>query len=164
MNHDLWISLAICIAAAALEGICAGTGVKRFFSQIRLPRYSAPLWVWSIIGFIYYLLFGFVIYRLLRIDSSALKPALLSLVIAMMAINAATNYLIFRRRDLRLSYVVGTLFPLLDIALFLGLVSVDRFAAWPLVPYLLYRIYAVWWGYQIWQINKPAAKIPSVAA
>lgn len=44
------ISLLICGTAAVLEGACAGKNVKAFFATLRFPRYSAPLWVWTIIG------------------------------------------------------------------------------------------------------------------
>ncbi len=71
----------------------------------------------------------------------------------MMVVNALTNYIIFRARNLRLSFIVGALFPVLDITLFLCLIQLDNVAAWSLIPYLLYRIYAVWWGYALWKIN-----------
>ena len=58
-----WVSVGICVAAALIEGLCAGREVRAFFKEVRLPRYSAPLWVWSLIGAAYYLIFGFVLYR-----------------------------------------------------------------------------------------------------
>ncbi|MGB8508712.1 MAG: TspO/MBR family protein [Pyrinomonadaceae bacterium] len=158
-GYAILISLGICAAAAALEGVCAGRNVKSFFASLRFPSFSAPLWVWSIIGGLYYVIFCFVIYRLLRLDSgSALRPATLALIFFMMVVNALTNYIIFRARNLRLSFIVGSLFPIMDITLFISLVQLDKGAAWSLVPYLLYRIYAVWWGYGLWKINsgKPA--------
>ena len=139
--------------AAALEGVCAGRTVKSFFSTLRFPPYSAPLWVWSIIGGLYYVIFWFVTYRLLRLDSSVIRSAALALVLFMMIVNGLTNYIIFRARNLRLSFAVGCLFPFLDIALLLCLVQVDTIAAWALVPYLIYRVYAVWWGYRLWELN-----------
>src|SRR5918997_1299729 len=96
-------SLGACVAAAALEGLCAGKGVKSFFAKRRFPPYSPPLWLWSIIGGLYYLIFCFVLYRLLRLDSdSALRPAALALILFMMVVNALTNYVIFRAQNLRL--------------------------------------------------------------
>ncbi len=62
-SYAITLSLATCILAAALEGVCAGKNVNSFFATLRFPPYSAPLWVWSIIGGLYYLIFGFVIYR-----------------------------------------------------------------------------------------------------
>jgi tryptophan-rich sensory protein len=156
-GYALLASLGVCGAAAALEGVCAGNNVKSFFSSLRLPAYSAPLWVWSIIGLFYYLIFCFVLYRLLTLNnSSGLRSATIVLVLVMMTVNALTNYIIFRARNLRLSFLVGALFPILDITLFLMLIQLESLAAWTLIPYLLYRIYAVWWGYALWKQNDSA--------
>ena len=152
------ITIGICIVAAALEGVCAGKNVKSFFAQLQFPPYSAPLWVWSIIGSLYYLIFSFVIYRLLRInDDSFLKYATLTLILFMMVVNALTNYIIFRARNLRLSFIIGSLFPVLDVTLFICLTRLETVAAWSLIPYLIYRIYCVWWGYTLWKINAQSA-------
>ncbi|MGA9998069.1 MAG: tryptophan-rich sensory protein [Pyrinomonadaceae bacterium] len=140
--------------AAALEGVCAGKNVKSFFATLRFPPYSAPLWVWSIIGALYYAIFCFVIYRLLRLDNdSTRRHVALMLILFMMLVNALTNYIIFRARNLRHSFIVGALFPIMDIALLIFLIQLDKVAAWVLIPYLLYRIYAVWWGYGLWKLN-----------
>jgi tryptophan-rich sensory protein len=160
-GYALLASLVVCGVAAALEGVCAGNSVKSFFASLRLPAYSAPLWVWSIIGLFYYLIFCFVLYRLLRLaNTSVLRSATIVLILTMMTVNALTNYIIFRVRNLRLSFIVGALFPVLDIALFLMLIQLESLAAWSLTPYLLYRIYAVWWGYALWRQNIRPAESP----
>jgi tryptophan-rich sensory protein len=160
--YAILISLGACVVAAVLEGVCAGKNVKSFFSTLRFPPFSAPLWVWSIIGVLYYAIFCFLLYRLLRLDAdSAFKHAALTLILFMMTINALTNYIIFRARNLRLSFIVGALFPILDIALFICLIQLDKVAAWSLTPYLLYRIYAVWWGYGLWKLNSGKPTLPN---
>ena len=157
-GYAILISVGACVLAAALEGACAGRNVKAFYAELRFPRYSAPLWVWAIIGGLYYLIFWFVLYRLLRLDGdSALRGIALTLILLMMVVNALTNYVIFRARNLRLSFIIGNLFPLMDVTLFVCLLRLDRLAAWTLIPYLLYRIYALWWGYGLWKINSRAA-------
>ena len=161
-GYAILISVGACILAAALEGACAGKNVKAFYAELRFPRYSAPLWVWGIIGGVYYLIFWFALYRLLRLDGhSTLRGAALALLLFMMAVNALTNYVIFRARNLRLSFIIGNLFPVMDMALFLCLLRLDRVAAWVLMPYLLYRIYAVWWGYSLWRLNSVNLQTPN---
>ena len=99
------------------------------------------------------MVFWFVSYSLLRLEGSVIRNVALALVLFMMIVNALTNYVIFRARNLRLSFIVGGLFPFIDITLLLYLIQLDTIAAWSLVPYLFYRIYAVWWGYQLWKLN-----------
>ena len=156
-SYALLISLGVCVIAAALEGVCAGKNVKSYFAKLQFPPYSAPLWVWYIIGGLYYAICFFVIYRILRRDSdSALRHATFTLILFMMAVNAFWNYLFFRTQNLFHSLIVGILYPIITIALLICLIQLDKVAAWSLVPYLLYQIYAFWWGYGLWKINGQA--------
>jgi tryptophan-rich sensory protein len=132
-GYAILVSLGVCVMAAALEGVCAGRNVKSFFAELRFPPFSAPLWVWSIIGGLYYVIFCFVLYRLLRLESdSTLRNAALALILFMMIVNALSNYIFFRARDLRLGFIVGALFPVMDVALFICLMRLERVAAWSL--------------------------------
>lgn len=150
------ISTGVCLAAAALEGVCAGKNVKAYFAKLKWPRYAAPLWVWYIIGAGYYAIFFFVVFRLLRLEAnSILKTATLTLVLLMMVANALWNYVFFRAQNLFVGFISGSLAPLLDFTLFICLIQLDKTAAWVLVPYLIYRVYAVWWGYELWKMNRP---------
>jgi tryptophan-rich sensory protein len=154
--YAILISLALCILAAALEGACAGKNVKSHFATLRSPSYAAPLWVWYIIGIGYYATFFFIVYRVLKLHTdSILKPVTLSLVVFMMIANALWNYVFFRARKLFLAFVTGSIAPIFDAALFICLFGLDRVTAWSLVPYLLYRVYAVYWGYALWKLNQP---------
>jgi translocator protein len=148
------VSLTICGVAAALEGACAGKNVRSFFASLRFPHYSPPLWLWTIVGGAYYLVFFFIIYRLFRLsDYTAGWYATLALIIFMMIVNALTNYVIFRARNLYLSFIIGAVFPIMDATLFILLLRLDRTAALVMTPYLLYRVYAVVWGYGLWKAN-----------
>ena len=151
----LLISLAICVIAAVLEGLCSGKGVKEYFAKLKFPRYSAPLWVWYIVGGVYYLVFFFVIYRVLRQNiDDFLTQVTLVFILVMMVLNALWNYVFFRAQNLFVSFVVASLAPLFDIILLLLLLKLDATSAWALIPYLIYRVYGVWWGYGFWKANR----------
>ena len=72
----------------------------------------------------------------------------------MMTTNALSNYVIFRARNLYVSFLIGCLFPIVDVILLICLIQLDTTAAWSLVPYLVYRVYAVWWGHELWKLNR----------
>jgi len=154
-RYALLISIGVCVVAAALEGACAGNKVKSYFATLRSPSYSAPLWVWYIIGVGYYATFFFILYRTLKLQTdSILRPVTLGLVLFMMIANALWNYVFFRARNLFLAFVTGSAAPIFDCALVICLIELDRVAAWSLVPYLLYRVYAVYWGHALWKMNR----------
>ena len=100
--------------------------------------------MWTIIGVVYYLIFFWIIYRLLRLDNYPVRwYAAGGLIVLMMTVNGLSNYVIFRVRNLYLSFVIGAVFPILDLTLFALLMTLDQPAALALIPYLLYRVYAV---------------------
>ena len=72
----------------------------------------------------------------------------------MMIVNGLSNYVIFRAKNLWLSYMIGNVFPIMDVALFVCLTQLDTVAAASMIPYLAYRVYAVWWGYSLWKANE----------
>ena len=149
-----WLSVAICLVAALVEGLCAGRQVRPFFDEVRLPPHSPPLWLWSLIGAAYYLIFGLVLYRLLsHVAASGLTRLALALIGSMMLGNGLSNLVIFRARNLRLSGMIGDAYALLDILLVLVVARIDAVAAWALTPYLAYRVYAVWWGHVLAELN-----------
>ena len=69
VGYAILVAIGICVVAAALEGLCAGRNVKAFFAKLKFPLFAAPFWLWTIIGGLYYVIFWFVLYRLLRIES-----------------------------------------------------------------------------------------------
>jgi tryptophan-rich sensory protein len=151
-----WTSVTLCAVTATLEGMCAGGQVRAFFKTLRFPRYAVPLWVWSIIGVGYYVVFGFIVFRLLSTAApSAFTAPALTLIVIMMVGNALANLVIFRARDLRFSYRIGWIFAALDVVLVAAVIRVDFVAAAPLAPYLLYRVYALWWARAILILNEP---------
>ena len=155
LSTAAYAAVVLCATVAILEAICAGKNVRAFFQTLRFPRYSAPLWVWSIIGAVYYAIFGFVTFRLLSaVPPSFLARATLVLIVTMMIVNALSNLVIFRARDLHVSDMIGRVFAGLDVILAMSLVRLDTVAALVLVPYLVYRVYAVWWGRALAELNR----------
>jgi tryptophan-rich sensory protein len=153
------MALSICVLMAALEGLCAGKNVKSFYAELHFPRYSGPLWVWSIIGGVYYVIFEFILYRLLTRVHSTLWFSAFALILVMMIVNALTNYVIFRARNIGLSFFVPCVFPFMDVALFGCLLWLDKHAAWSLIPYLVYRVYSVV-GLSLVETQLPVAAWP----
>ena len=149
------ISLAICIVSAILEGIGAGSNVKGFFARLRQPSFAPPLWIWYIVGVVYYVLCFFLAYRILRHEGAeGVKYIALALLLVFMGINAFWNFVFFRFRNMFFAFLVVLPYVPVAIGLFASLWQFDRTAAFAFLPYLFYLIYATWLGYQNWQLNK----------
>jgi tryptophan-rich sensory protein len=116
--------------------------------------------VWSIIGGLYYAVFGFVLYRIFALtEPGSLRVFTILLIVVMMVLNGVSNWVIFRARDFRSAFLIGALFPVLDLVLLACLLQLDTTAATFLVPYLIYRVYGVYWGYALWKANPAAPQL-----
>lgn len=153
-DHPWTWAIAICAAAAVLEGACSGIGVKRRFAELSLPKYSPPLWAWALIGAGFYIIHLIVLHALLADSSeSAIVSTAVVAIGVLLAANAAWNYLFFYKRSL-----TGTLMltvPYIALTVTIGtLLWVIATGVAPLyLLYLLYLPYMAWWTYAIWRRN-----------
>jgi tryptophan-rich sensory protein len=147
------IAATACAIAATVEGLAAGSGFKQRMAELRIPRFSPPLPVWILVGIGYYAIAGVVLYRLLTLTPSTPRRAALLLLATILAVNAYWNYLFFRRRSLRQSFLLGLPYTVIAIVLSGLLFRLDPSTAWLFLPYTLYLTYANTWTYRIWQLN-----------
>lgn len=149
----IWAGL-ICVAAAGLEGLCAGRDPIGKLKALRQPSWSPPTWLWVLIGIAWYGMCFTGLVRLLPSWPDQKAPVLL--LAGLMAMNAAANIPTFRMRRLDLAfYFLAPYWVLLAAFLWtvcpLDLITCGLFAA-----YAVYQLYAAAWGYQLWRLNRPA--------
>ena len=153
MSNALVYSLGLCAVSLALEGLCAGGGIRQRLAELRTSLYMPPLWGWIVIGLFYYVMCFAVLYRLFSLPpSTAWRNAGLGLVTALMLINAFWNFFFFRTQNLLHVFLIGLAYTAVAIALFCLLLRLDRTAALWLAPYLLYLCFANWWGHKVWKL------------
>lgn len=146
------------MVSLALEGLCAGGGIRQRLAELRGPRYVPPLWGWIAIGGFYYVMCFTVLYRLFSIAPEvALRNAAVALALSLMLINAFWNFFFFRTRILFHAFLIGVPYTGFALILFGLLLRLDGIAATWLAPYLIYLCYANRWGYRIWKLN-PASR------
>jgi tryptophan-rich sensory protein len=147
------ISIGCCVVAAWLEGVFAGSGVRRQLREIRMPGFAPPFWGWIAIGVCYYAMALMVLNRLLRLPPGVLKGVGLALIGSVLFMNALWNLFFFRRRDFRRAFSVSLIYTVLSCSLFVILLFSDRFAALIFVPYVCYLAFANAFGYRVWRLN-----------
>jgi translocator protein len=147
----------VCLVAAAAEGLFAGPGVRNRLASLRRPPLSPPFIVWVVIGLGYYVIAATLLYRLFRSGlPSAAHVLALSCLCLLMLVNAVWNYFFFRRADLRASMILNIPYGLIAITLAIALVRVGDGIVWVFVPYLVYLVYGLYYGYATWRLNDGA--------
>jgi tryptophan-rich sensory protein len=157
-NAWAW-ALSVCAAAAVLEGAMSGTHVKSRFAELRLPRFGPPLWAWPIVGLAYYVLFFFLLESLLAGPAVPCWTAVaLGLTALLLTANAIWNWLFFRKKDLRISFVFFFPYFLAALTLAAVLVRVDSPLPRWYALYLVYLVYAACWVWRVWRLNDSPVK------
>jgi len=154
MSAQPWIwAGAICVAAAGLEGLCAGRGPMAALKTLRQPRWSPPGWLWALIGLYWYAACFAGLLRLLPGWPASRLPVLL--LVALMVLNAAANIPLFRTRrlDIALAFFVPY-WPALAAFLW-SVCPIDPLICSLFSAYAVYQLYAAAWGYQLWKLNRP---------
>jgi len=151
MNYA--IALAICVAAALVEGLCAGRDPMAQLKLTRQPSWSPPSWVWICIGIAWYAICFIALVRLVSLWPDHRAPVLA--LVGLMLANAAVNLLQFRMKRLDLAFFF--FFPywvLLGFFLWTAC-PIDDLVCALFATYAAYQLYAAAWGYRLWQMNRP---------
>jgi benzodiazapine receptor len=61
----LLVAIAICVLFAPFGNALIGESLSSWYAELDKPWFLVPLWVFYIIGTVYYVLFATVLYRIL---------------------------------------------------------------------------------------------------
>ena len=144
LTTAIMISLGICFLSAFLERSAAGKNVKPLFAKLRAPAYAPPTWLWVVIGVLYYVICFFVLFRILvHQGDKAARYFSLTLILVMMAINGIFNYTFFRLESLYHGRMTFKPYLPAVAALFVCLLRLEPVAAFVLIPYFFYLVFAM---------------------
>ncbi len=158
MTKAALVALAVCIVAAAFEGLLAGRGVKRRLTELRQPPHSPPFAVWVGIGLFYYLICFVILSRLIRSTPSPLRWLAIAFVAALLIGNALWNLVFFRHKNVEASVAVAVVYAAVALTVAILLVLVDSVSAWVFLPYLIYLAYATWWMLALRRLNRKVGR------
>jgi translocator protein len=156
MNPNILTALAVCIVGALLEGLCAGSGVKKYLGELKWPSFSPPLWAWYTIGVVYYVIVFVCLYRVLQCPTLPFRNAALTLLVVIVALNAFWNVLFFRAKNLRVTFVFSMCYSVIVTSCWYCLSRFDHLAAFVFGFYVIYLVYANVLGYRLWRLNSGA--------
>jgi len=131
----------ICTAFAGLEAAAAGAGANRFLRELRQPRWALPVPAWYALGLLYYAACFVILDSFLR-GHSFLRTWEPWLLAGIMALNAAWNFLFFRKRDLRKSFSITIFYSAAVFLLLFRLLASKTGGRWLLLAYAFYLPYS----------------------
>lgn len=149
----LYKTIGLCLVSIIIEAISATKDGVKWFGDLKRPKYSFSLRVWYVVGAIYYILFGIATYRQFAIGKSFLSTPILLLTFVMI-LNGLGNFVIFKYRSLKWFYLIIYPFAIILLTLVIILWEDDKISAGLVSLYLLWLVYDLYYGYNIWKLNQ----------
>ena len=150
----LLVAIAICVLFALFGGALVGESLGTWYAALEKPWFLVPLWVFYIVGFVYYVLFATVLYRILvHVNDRRGRATSLALTIIVLFLNELWNYGFFGLESTLVGFLGIAVFLVHLTVLFVVLFRNERFSAKVLVPYYLWVLYDLIWTYQLWRLN-----------
>lgn len=149
----LYKTLGLCLVSILIEATSYTKSGKKWFEQLRQPRYSISLKVWYFVGAVYYLLFGIVGYRQFSYHGTFISASIILLAFVML-LNGLGNFIIFKYRSVKWFYLVIYPFGLILLTLIVVLLRQDLISAVLASLYFLWLIYDLYYGYRLWKLNE----------
>lgn len=156
-KHNLWLlvgSLALPFVAAAIGGSATVSNIPTWYAGLIKPEFTPPNWVFGPVWTLLYLLMGVAFYRVLRQGSrDALVKVAAGFFVGQLVLNAAWSIVFFGQHNPYGGVVVIALLLLALIGTIITFQRVDRLAAWLLLPYLLWSLFATALTIGIYTLN-----------
>lgn len=153
IGSALFKTLGLCLITILIEAASATKEGKRWFGNLKRPKYTFPLSVWYLVGAIYYLIFGIIAYRQFALGKTFSDGAII-LLATVMVINGLSNFIAFKYRSLKWFYLLIYPFAIVLFFLILLLWKDNRTSAAFASVYFLWLFYDVYFGYYMWKMNE----------
>jgi tryptophan-rich sensory protein len=145
-------TITLCLLAIIIEAVSATKDGKKWFVELKQPKYSFSLSFWYIIGGLYYFVFGIIAYRLFHATPEIITLPVILLILILL-INGFSNFILFKFHSLKTFYLVLHPFALMVIGLFITLLGIDKFSAILASIYLIWLGYDIYYFYTLWKLN-----------
>ncbi len=136
--------IALCFAVASVGALVTRPEIPAWYATLDKPSWTPPPWLFPVVWNILYLLMAVSLWRLwerMR-ESVAGANRAIWLFLAQLALNAAWSPIFFGLHAIRGGLVVIIALAVVLFATVIAAIRVDRAAAWMLVPYLAWILYA----------------------
>ena len=153
---SLFIKIAVCIAICLALGLFSGfstvESINSWYRFINKPSWNPPNWIFGPVWTLLYILMGIAVALIWHTQHQNKKTAITFFVIQF-ALNIAWSFIFFNL------HAIGWAFMEIIVMLFFIAITIFSFykisnpAAWLMVPYLIWVLFATVLNGTIWHLN-----------
>ena len=148
------MSVTTCVLFALFGAAPVGGSLGTWYGALDKPWFLVPLWVFYIVGAVYYALFATVLYRILvYVEDRGVKAASLALTTSVLFLNELWNYGFFGLQSTLVGFLGIAVFLASLTALLLALRKHERFSAGLVAAYWVWVLYDLAWTFALWRMN-----------
>ena len=147
----LTICICVCLGAAGIGSFFTLPALRNWYVELKKPGWTPPNWLFGPVWTLLYLAMAFAAWLVWRQVGMTAVP--MRLFLLQLLLNVAWSGLFFRLRSPGAAFVDIVLLwcaILITIVVFAGIVP---FAAWLMIPYVVWVTYAGALNFAIWRLN-----------
>lgn len=147
-------SILLCQAAEIIGSIFTFSSIPTWYRSLVKPIFSPPNYLFGPVWIILYTLMGISLYLIWQkgLKRKEIKEAI-TLFLIQLVFNSLWSIIFFGLRNIQLALVEILILLLLIIAVTVKFYRIDKRAAYLLLPYLLWTIFASVLNYSLWTLN-----------
>jgi benzodiazapine receptor len=148
-----WVALS---NAAGLIGALATSRAGDFYRTLERPEWGPPSWLFGPVWTLLYVLMGvaaWLVWKAPDAQEARHRRQALALFVAQLVVNALWSWIFFAWREGALAFVEIIVLALMIVATIAAFHRISRRAAWLLIPYLAWVLFATVLTYSIWRRN-----------
>jgi translocator protein len=148
------ISIGIALLAGFLSSLLSG-GQQEVYQTLNQPPYAPPAWLFGVVWTILYILMGIAAYLVYLSDANPItKTAALCFYALQLFVNFSWSIVFFRFQEYGWSVLVLALLLFLVALTMMLFFSINRTAAYLLIPYFLWLLIAYYLNIGVFLLNK----------
>ncbi|WP_142414699.1 TspO/MBR family protein [Hathewaya massiliensis] len=147
------LSIIITMGTGFISGILTKNSMQ-FYKELKKPIFSPPSFVFPIVWTILYFLMGVALYKILKLKSEGknVNKALVLFFIQLF-LNFLWPIIFFRKRLIFIAFLELILLIIFILFTIIEFYKKDKKAAYLLIPYILWCIFAAVLNFYIWFLN-----------
>jgi len=152
MNYlKLVISIGVCLLVGFIAGMFTSTSIDTWYSTLTKPSFNPPNWVFGPAWTILYIMMGIALYLVWNSSNNRIA---ITFFMIQLALNFLWSFLFFALENPLIAFIGILLLLGMIILTAVQFYPVSRTAAFLLIPYILWVIFASVLNFSIYWLNR----------
>src|SRR5688572_28250941 len=149
----LIIAIIIPLVVGFTSGLFNQTGEGSWFQALQKPSWNPPSWVFAPVWTTLYIMMGIALYLIWKTPSSSKRKIAIAFFTFQLVLNFFWSFIFFKLEQPGWAFAEIVVLWLTILATIFSFASINKAAAWLLVPYISWVSFAAMLNYSIWTLN-----------